>query len=402
MDRTLDHAAGSSRHVPLWKTVVFLGSNRTTYAPGVSVDPETAAVYRDKAAAWRDARVGKSAAAALRLCDALGDSPPAPLLDVGCGPGLLAEHLPEPVIGLDPIREMLQLLPDHAPHALAVQAGAATLPFATESIGGALAANVYVHVDRPDLPLTLAELHRVLQVDAPLELQLFEGDQDLIALPGDSMGGRRFARWQPDHLRDAVEGGGFVIERFERVAGSDDRWPAINISARRALTLPDIVGPGMRLLICGLNPSVYSAETLVGFGRPGNRFWPAALAAGLASVDRDPRHALVHHRVGMTDLVKRATPRADELTTDEYRAGLARVERLCAWLRPDAVCFVGLAGWRAAADRKATAGWQERTLGPSAVYVMPSTSGLNAHARLDDLTEHLATAAAGPAGSVAR
>jgi TDG/mug DNA glycosylase family protein len=367
----------------------------------VSVDPETAAVYRNKAVAWRDARVGKAATPALRLLDALHGAPTAPLLDVGCGPGLLAEHLPAPVIGLDPIREMLDLLPDHAAHALPVQAGAAPLPFATESIGGALAANVYVHIDRPDLPLVLAELHRVLEVDAPLELQLFEGDQDLVALPGDSIGGRRYSRWRPGPLRDVVEGAGFAIERFEQVEGWDDRWPAINISARRALTLPDIVGPGMQLLICGLNPSVYSAETLVGFGRPGNRFWPAALGAGLVSVDRDPGHALTHHGVGMTDLVKRATPRADQLTADEYRAGLARVERLCAWLRPRAVCFVGLAGWRAAADPKASAGWQERSLGPSAVYVMPSTSGLNAHARLEDLTDHLRAAAADPPAGVA-
>ncbi len=361
----------------------------------MAVDPETAAVYREKARVWRDARVGKPGGPALRLADAVGPSPGAPLLDIGSGPGLLAAHLPEPVIALDPIREMLDLLPDHAPHTMPVQAGASHLPFAAESLGGALAANVYVHVDRPDLPMALAELHRVVQLDAPVELQMFEGDQDLIALPGDSMGGRRFARWQPDHLRDVVEGAGFAIDRFERY---QDRggWPAIDISAHRTVTLPDTVGPGMRILICGLNPSVYSAQVGIGFGRPGNRFWPAALAAGVASVDRDPRHALEHHAMGMTDLVKRATPRADALTTDEYRAGLARVERLCEWLRPEAVCFVGLAGWRAAADRKATAGWQERTLGPSAVYVMPSTSGLNAHARLEDLTEHLAAAAAGP------
>ena len=66
----------------------------------------------------------------------------------------------------------------------------------------------------------------------------------------------------------------------------------------------------------------------VGFARTGNRYWSAALAAGIVSRDRDTRHALVHHGVGMTDLVKRATPRADELTTAEYRAGLARVGRL--------------------------------------------------------------------------
>lgn len=362
----------------------------------MTVDPETAAIYREKATAWRDARVGKPGGPAVRLAAAIGPEPGAPVLDLGCGPGLLAPHLPGAVIAVDPIQEMLDLLPDHAPAALPVRASADPLPFATESLAGALAANVYVHVDRPDLPMALAELHRAVQIDAPVELQLFEGDQDLVALPGDSMGGRRFARWQPNHLHDVIAGAGFTIERFERVQGAADRWPAINISARRALTLPDIVGPAMSLLVCGLNPSVYSAETLVGFGRPGNRFWPAALAAGLATDDRDPRHALHHHGMGMTDLVKRATPRADALTADEYRDGLARVERLCEWLRPETVCFVGLAGWRTAADSKAKAGWQERTLGPAAVYVMPSTSGLNAHARLDDLAEHLAVAAAGP------
>ena len=50
--------------------------------------------------------------------------------------------------------------------------------------------------------------------------------------------------------------------------------------------------------------------------------------------------------MGMTDLVKRATPQADALSNDEYRNGLARVTQLCEWLRPEVVCFVGLAGWR--------------------------------------------------------
>ena len=99
----------------------------------------------------------------------------------------------------------------------------------------------------------------------------------------------------------------------------------------------------MRLLLCGLNPSLYSADVGMGFARPGNRFWPAALAAGVVTRDRDARHLLLHDRVGMTDLVKRATVGAQELTRDEYREGAARVERLVRWLRPGAVCFVGLA-----------------------------------------------------------
>jgi TDG/mug DNA glycosylase family protein len=130
----------------------------------------------------------------------------------------------------------------------------------------------------------------------------------------------------------------------------------------------------------------------VGFARPGNRFWPAALAAGVVTRDRDPLHALRVDRVGLTDQVKRATRAADELTAAEYRAGLDRLERLVGWLRPGAVCVVGLSGWRAATDRRATAGVQPGTLGGRPVYLLPSTSGLNARTSLDDLVAHLRVA----------
>jgi TDG/mug DNA glycosylase family protein len=96
----------------------------------------------------------------------------------------------------------------------------------------------------------------------------------------------------------------------------------------------------------------------------------------------------------MTDLVKRATPRADELARDEYRDGLARVERLVRWLEPGAVCFVGLAGWRAAVDRRAVAGEQPDGIGGRPAYVMPNTSGLNARVPLAELADHLRAAIA--------
>jgi TDG/mug DNA glycosylase family protein len=166
------------------------------------------------------------------------------------------------------------------------------------------------------------------------------------------------------------------------------------VRARRARTLPDTVGPGMRLLVCGLNPSLYAADFGVGYARPGNSFWPAARAARIVEQDRDPVDALVHHGMGMTDLVKRATTGASGLTAAEYREGAARVERLVGWLRPGAVCFVGLAGWRAAVDRNAPPGEQAAGFGGVRAYVMPSTSGANAHARLDDLADHLRAAVA--------
>lgn len=148
----------------------------------------------------------------------------------------------------------------------------------------------------------------------------------------------------------------------------------------------------MRVLVCGLNPSLHAADAGVGFVTPSNRFWRAATEAGLLTVARDPWHAVREHGVGMTDLVKRATRRADELSTEEYRSGLARLERLCERLQPGVVACVGLAGWRAAVDRQAVVGVQDRELGGRPVYVMPSTSGLNAGSRYEDLVAHLRTA----------
>jgi TDG/mug DNA glycosylase family protein len=156
--------------------------------------------------------------------------------------------------------------------------------------------------------------------------------------------------------------------------------------------LPDFVRAGMKLLVCGLNPSLVAADAGVGFAGPTNRFWSAALEAGVVTRERDPLHALLVDNVGMTDLVKRATPRAADLAAEEYRAGAERVRRLVTWLRPRVVLFVGLTGWRAAIDRSATAGWQPDGLGGVPAYVMPSTSGANAHAPRAELIEHLQAA----------
>lgn len=214
-----------------------------------------------------------------------------------------------------------------------------------------------------DLPMHLAALHLNHQVGDLVEVDL------------------------PDtpRLELIVEGAGFERARSHRGRRR----------LRRLHTLPDRVGPDMRVLIVGLNPSPASAESGVGFHRPGNRFWPAAIAAGLASVDRDPDHALERHGMGMTDLVKRTTRRADEVSTAEFRVGMERVGTLVDWLAPGAVVMVGLAGWRAAVDRRAARGWQPGGLGGRPVYVMPSTSGLNAHDTVETLTDHFRAALAG-------
>lgn len=311
-------------------------------------------------------------------------------LDVGCGPGHYLAHLGEPVVAADASVAMVVEARDRTP-VPGIVCDLERLPFRRAAFAGVWASKCLQHVEAEALPLTLAGLHRVLQVDGVLDITLFAGTGVEVTGSDDDLPGRRFTLWQADELCRLLAGAGFEVDSVELHDRTGDH-ARLTVAARRARTLADTVGPGMDLLVCGLNPSLHAADAGVGFARPGNRFWPAAQAAGLLQVERDATAALLTHRIGMTDLVKRATARASELSVSEYRQGLDRVEWLIRWLRPRAVCFVGLAGWRAAVDRRARPGTQSQRLGGAPTYVMPSTSGLNASSSLAELTEHLRAA----------
>ena len=355
------------------------------------MDRPTVDVYEQQSDRYEAQRSPRFLAEATRFGELVAGGP---VVDLGCGPGWYTAAIGDPAVALDAARAMLRRTAEVAPASLPVQADLQALPFRSGSLTGAWARNSYVHVRGAEVPMALADLHRSLRVTARVELTFFGGgDEDRAVFPDDDLPGRWFSTWSTDRFGDVVVGAGFDVDELdERTSASGE--VRLTVRARRGRTLPDTVGPGMRLLVCGLNPSLRAADAGVGFVTPGNRFWPAALAAGLVTRDRDPRHALLTDGVGMTDLVKRATPRAAELARDEYRAGVVRVDRLCAWLQPAAVCVVGLAGWRAAVDRRATPGWQPRRLGDRPVYVLPSTSGLNAAIPLSALTDHLRAALA--------
>jgi TDG/mug DNA glycosylase family protein len=352
------------------------------------MDRATVDVYEAGASRWRDTRPARF----IERAEALGRSvvDGVPRIDAGCGAGLHLPALGRPVVALDAAYAMTALARDATPDSLPVQAELEHLPFRRGAFGGSWARASYLHVPRTRLPWALMELHHAVRVGAPAAFTYRHGEHEgALDEDDDDFPGRFFAEWTPESLADVHLGAGFDVDECVHDGGE---W--IHVTARRARTLPDVVDAGMRLLVCGLNPSEYAADVGVGFARPGNRFWPAALAAGIVSRDRDPRDALVEHGVGMTDLVKRASARADVLTRDEYRAGVARVERLVRWLRPGAVCFVGLAGYRAAVDRRATAGELADGFGGVPAYLMPNPSGLNTHARVDDLAVHLRAAVA--------
>jgi TDG/mug DNA glycosylase family protein len=343
------------------------------------MDRETIATYERRGREW----ISKRSPRRLPEAQAFGAAIPGPgwRADLGCGPGWYTEALGAPAIAMDATRTMLDVARANAPSARLVQADLEALPFRRGALAGAWASASYVHVPAARVPFALADLHRAVVAGGLVHVTVI-ADRDTLATK-DEFGGRLFSFWEPARLADVFEGAGFAIENMD----DDGTW--LHVRAQRLRTLPDTVGPGMALLLVGLNPSEYSADRGVGFARPGNRFWPAALAAGIVTRDRDTRHALAHHGVGMTDLVKRATPSAAELTPDEYAHGVARVERLVSWLEPRAVCVLGLTGWRHVVDRRAVAGWQPQLLAGRPVYLMPNPSGLNARAPLAVLTEHL-------------
>ena len=308
-------------------------------------------------------------------------------LDAGAGGGRYTNDLGSPIVALDAARSMLEVVAVEAPGAMRVQADLEALPFRVGAFAGAWASMSYVHVTRERWPVALADLHRSLAVGALVEVSTRFGEFDGVDPRGDSIGGRFFAGLDEQAMADLLEGAGFEVDRV-----SSDRHETVRGRGRRAVSLADTVGPGMRLLVCGLNPSVYSAERGVGYARPGNRFWKAALAAGLVSRPLDPMHALREHAVGITDLCKRASTRSSARTADEYRHGVDRVRRLVEWLRPGAVVFVGLEGFRAAVDRKAAAGPVTGGFGGRPAYVMPSTSGQVVGLTIDDYAAHLRAA----------
>jgi TDG/mug DNA glycosylase family protein len=355
------------------------------------VDQKTREIYEANAQQWANVRKPNRT----ELTRELAARSSGPSVDLGCGPGWHSGLLPQPVVALDGALAMLRLVSENAPAALRVQADLEALPFRRAALETAWARNSYVHLPRTSLPTALADLHRSLAVGAQAMVLVLLGDREgRNIFRRNDFPDRFFSQWDLAQLLDVFTGAGFDTGSYD-VDGETEY--EVHARLTRARTLPDLVGPNMRLLIVGLNPSPYAADAGIGFARPGNRFWPAALGAGIASRDRDLSDAFRRHGVGFTDLVKRATVAAGELTKEEYETGFGRVERLVRWLEPGVVVFVGLAGWRAVVDRRARPGLQPDAIGGRPAYVMPSTSGLNARVPLDELTGHLRTAASIPA-----
>ncbi len=147
-------------------------------------------------------------------------------------------------------------------------------------------------------------------------------------------------------------------------------------------TMPDIIAPALRVLFCGINPSVYSAVVRHHFARPGNRFWKALHAGGWTPQVLVPHQdrELLDYGLGITNVASRATVAAADLAPGELQAGGRQLEARVRTFAPGYLAVLGVSAYRAAfAEPKAVLGLQPRAIGETKIWVLPNPSGLNAH-----------------------
>jgi len=131
-------------------------------------------------------------------------------------------------------------------------------------------------------------------------------------------------------------------------------------------TVPDIIAPNLKVLFCGINPSLYTVAVGHNFARPGNRFWPTLHRAGFTPYLFAPNQdrELLQLGYGITNVVDRATVNADQLASEEFVEGgrllVAKVNNY----KPGVLAVLGITAYRKAFGyTRAAIGLQEQTLG---------------------------------------
>ncbi|MBE7324691.1 mismatch-specific DNA-glycosylase [Nocardioides sp. Y6] len=180
------------------------------------------------------------------------------------------------------------------------------------------------------------------------------------------------------------------------------RFSRAELESFRDAEVPDLIGDDVRLLFVGINPGLWTAATQTHFAHPVNRFYPALLRAGILERAIDPAagmsdedRAYVRGRgIGITNLVRRATARADELTREELRVGAEQLRATVERAAPRVVAVAGITAYRQAFGLpKAVTGLQPERLAGAELWVVPNPSGLNAHHTVETLAVEYAAPA---------
>ena len=144
--------------------------------------------------------------------------------------------------------------------------------------------------------------------------------------------------------------------------------------------VPDVLASDLAVVFCGINPGFHSDAKAAHFANPRNDFWRLLHAAGFTPGPLDPSEQLevLAYGVGITNAAYRTTRGSSDLRKGDFAGSAERLERLAHELRPRAIGFVGKEAYRGPFGGRPAHGLQERRLGETLLYVLPSTSPANA------------------------
>jgi len=144
--------------------------------------------------------------------------------------------------------------------------------------------------------------------------------------------------------------------------------------------VPDVLAPGLGIVFCGINPGRVSAAAAAHFANPRNDFWRLLHEAGFTPrlVEPHEQFEVLRWRIGLTNAAPRTTPGSGDLRAADFAGAAVRLERLAAELRPRVIAFVGKEAYRGTFNERPELGEQERRLGGTRLFVLPSTSPANA------------------------
>jgi TDG/mug DNA glycosylase family protein len=147
--------------------------------------------------------------------------------------------------------------------------------------------------------------------------------------------------------------------------------------------VPDVLAPGLRVVFVGINPGHVSAAARAHFANPRNDFWRLLHAAHVTSRLYAPQEQfeLLSEGIGVTNAAYRTTPGSGDLRRADFAGSAERLERIARELSPGWLAFVGKEAFRGAFGERPALGLQERTLGGTKLFVLPSTSPANAAVR---------------------
>ena len=147
-----------------------------------------------------------------------------------------------------------------------------------------------------------------------------------------------------------------------------------------ASAVPDVLAPGIRVVFCGINPGFVSAAAGAHFANPRNDFWRLLHDAGFTPrlLTPDEQFEALRYGVGLTNAALRNTRGSGDLRRGDFSGAAERLGSLAERLRPSWIAFVGKEAYRGTFGERPELGEQERRLGETRLFVLPSTSPANA------------------------